>query len=116
MNILFWVLQGVLAAMFLMSGGMKLSQPKEKLQPRMPYVEDFSANALRTIGAFEVLGALGLILPLALDIAPILTPIAATGLAVVMAGAVVVHIRRKEAWIVPAVLGVVAVAVAIYRF
>jgi hypothetical protein len=63
---------------------------------RLPWVEDFSQGTVRFIGIMELLGALGLILPAATGIAPILTPIAATGLAVMMVLAAATHIRRKE--------------------
>lgn len=96
MNVTLWILAGVLAALFAAAGLMKATQPKEKLAPNMPWVEDFSANAVKGIGLVEMLGAIGLILPAATDIAPILTPIAAAGLAITMALAAVVHVRRNE--------------------
>jgi uncharacterized membrane protein len=96
MNVLLWIVQAVLAAAFLMSGVMIATQPKEKLAPRLPWVEDFSAGTVRFIGVAELLGGLGLILPAATGIAPALTPIAATGLAVIMVLAAATHIRRKE--------------------
>ena len=96
MNVFLWIVQAILAAMFVMSGLMKSTQPKEKLAPKLPWVEDFSAGTVRFIGVVELLGGLGLILPAATGIAPILTPIAATGLAVVMVLAAATHIRRKE--------------------
>jgi len=95
-NVFLWIVQAILAAMFVMSGLMKSTQPKEKLAPKLPWVEDFSAGTVRFIGVVELLGGLGLILPAATGIAPILTPIAATGLAVVMVLAAATHIRRKE--------------------
>lgn len=118
MNVLLWIAQAVLAAMFVMAGVMKSTQPKEKLQPRLPYVEDFSAGTMKFIGVVELLGGLGLILPAATGIAPILTPIAATGLALVMVGAAVTHIRRREPSGVAfnAVLFALAVLVAWGRF
>ncbi|MFI9105896.1 DoxX family protein [Streptomyces fildesensis] len=97
MNTVLWVLQGVLAAAFLASGLTKVSRPKEKLADKMGFVNDYSAGMVTFIGAVEVLGAIGLILPAATDIAPILTPIAATGLAVTMAGAANYHLRKKDA-------------------
>ena len=63
----------------------------------------------------EVLGAIGLIVPAATGIAPILTPVAALGLALVMAAAVLVHVRRKEQFASPLVLGVLALVVAVLR-
>ena len=117
MNIVAWILQIVLAVAFLGAGGMKLARPKPALvSAGMGYAEDYTDTNIKLIGAVEVLGAIGLILPWLLGIAPILTPIAAVGLALVMAGAVVVHVRRKEAFIPPLVLGVLALVVAVLRF
>lgn len=96
MNIVLWVLQGLLAAAFLMAGLAKVSQPKDKLVKQMGWVEDFSENAVKGIGAVEILAALGLILPAATGIATILTPLAATGLVVTMILAGIVHVRRGE--------------------
>jgi hypothetical protein len=67
-----------------------------KLVTRLPWVEDFSPGTVRLIGIVELLGAIGLVLPAALDIVPVLTPLAATGLAIVMALAVNTHRRRHE--------------------
>jgi hypothetical protein len=77
-----WVVQGLLAALFLFAGGMKLITPVEALA-----MSPFSGEFIRFIGVCEVLGALGLILPCALRIFPVLTPLAAAGLVVIMAGA-----------------------------
>ncbi|WP_328609792.1 DoxX family protein [Amycolatopsis sp. NBC_00345] len=120
MNILLWVFAGVTAAVYLGAGGMKLVTPREKLleNPNLGWVNDFSAGAVKLIALAEVLGAIGLILPWALDIAPVLTPIAAVGLVIVAAGAIVVHARRKEPKAVPVnvVLLVLAAFVAVGRF
>ncbi|WP_433790970.1 DoxX family protein [Actinoplanes sp. CA-252034] len=97
MNIVLWVIAGLLAAAFLGAGVMKLSQSKEKLAASgMAWTEDFSAGAVKAIGAAELLGAIGLILPAVLDVLPVLVPLAATGLALTMIGAIVVHVRRNE--------------------
>ncbi|MEV6712850.1 DoxX family protein [Lentzea sp. NPDC051208] len=97
MNVTLWIIASVLAVAFLLAGAMKLAQPKEKLAASgMAWTGDFSAGAVKGIGAVEVLGAIGLILPAALGIAPVLTALAATGLAVTMLGAAIVHARRKE--------------------
>ncbi|WP_327725554.1 DoxX family protein [Streptomyces europaeiscabiei] len=96
MNVALWILQVLLATMFGMAGLMKSTQPKEKLAKSLPWVEDFSTGTVRLIGALELLAALGLILPAATGIAAVLTPLAATGLAVVMILAALVHARRKE--------------------
>jgi DoxX-like family len=75
----------------------------------MGWVEDFSPGAVKSIGTLEVLAAVGLILPAALGIAPVLVPLAAVGLAVLMAGAIITHLRRHEAQVIashgPARLG-----------
>jgi uncharacterized membrane protein YphA (DoxX/SURF4 family) len=118
MNVFLWIVQVLVAVAFLGAGAMKVAQPKEKLQPRMAYVEDFSANAVKGIGAVEILGALGVILPWATGIAKVLTPLAATGLVITMIGAIVTHVRRNETNQVgvPAALLVLTLIVAIGRF
>ncbi|MCW2639042.1 MAG: hypothetical protein JWP76_1348 [Dactylosporangium sp.] len=118
MNIFLWILQVLLALAFLGAGTMKLITPKKKLRERMAYVDDFSEPTVKFIGGVEVIGALGLILPAATGIAPALTPIAATGLAIVMILAAIVHIRRGEAKQTPvnAVLFVIAAIIMWGRF
>ncbi len=119
MNIVLWIIAGLLALAFLAAGAMKLAQPKEKLAASgMAWVEDFSPAMIKTIGALEVLAAIGLILPAVLDIAPVLVPLAALGLAVMMVGAAITHVRRKENQMVfvNVLLLVLALAVAIGRF
>lgn len=97
MNVVLWVIAGLLAAVFLASGLMKLARPREKLAASgQAWTEDVPPGMIKAIGALEVLAAIGLILPAALNIAPVLVPLAAAGLAVVMAGAMVTHARRKE--------------------
>ncbi|MFI2411753.1 DoxX family protein [Streptomyces sp. NPDC018947] len=96
MPVLLWVAQALLAVLFTAAGGMKLVMSPDALTPLMPWVVDFRPETVRAIGALEVLGAVGLILPRATNIAPVLTPAAAAGLAVVMAGGAVVHVTRGE--------------------
>lgn len=96
MNVFLWILQIVLAAMFLMAGMQKATQPKEKLAAKLPWVEDYSRSTVRFIGIFELLGAIGLVVPAATGILPVLTPLAATGLALVMMLAMTAHRRRRE--------------------
>jgi uncharacterized membrane protein YphA (DoxX/SURF4 family) len=95
-NVVLWIVAALLAVAFVAAGLMKLTQPKEKLAANMAYVEDFSGGAVKAIGALEILAAVGLVLPAVLDIAPVLVPLAALGLVVVMIGAAVVHARRGE--------------------
>ena len=119
MTVLAWILQGVLGLAFLAAGGMKLAQPRKRLiDSGMAWAEDFTDGPVKLIGAVEVLGALGLVLPVLVGVAPVLTPIAAAGLTLLMAGAAVTHVRRGEySGAVPsAVLGVLALVVAILRF
>ncbi len=96
MNIILWMLQGVLTATFLMAGAMKLLQPKERLAARMAWVNDFSPTQLKGIGTLEVLGAVGVTAPWALRILTFFTPLAALGLVLLMIGAAMTHIRRSE--------------------
>jgi uncharacterized membrane protein YphA (DoxX/SURF4 family) len=97
MNLTLWIVTGVLAVTYLISGGGKLIMPKEKYAARATYAEDFSAGSIKAIGALEVLAAAGLVLPAALGIAPVLVPLAALGLVMLMVGAVLTRIRRHEA-------------------
>jgi uncharacterized membrane protein len=86
----------LLAATFLTAGVIKLLRPKEWLERNIPWVEEFSSGSLKLIGAVDVLGALGLFLPEATGIAPVLTPVAATCVVPMMTGALVIHVRRNE--------------------
>ncbi|WP_329113891.1 DoxX family protein [Streptomyces sp. NBC_01353] len=99
MNLALWIVTGLLALAYFLGGGSKLIMPKEKIAafgPSSQWVDDFSAGGVKAIGALEVLAALGLILPAVLDIAPILVPLAALGLVLIMVGAAIVRIRRHE--------------------
>ena len=119
MNLTLWIIAMVLAVAFAGSGLMKLVVPKDKLVTAgQGWAQDYSSTNIRLIGLVEVLGAVGLVLPAALHIAPILVPLAAVGLALVMVGAIVVHARRKEPMniVVNVVLIVLAVIVAWGRF
>jgi uncharacterized membrane protein YphA (DoxX/SURF4 family) len=95
-NIVLWIIASLLAAVFLLAGITKLTQPKEKLATMMTWTKDHSAGRVKTLGALEVLAAIGLILPAALNIVPVLVPLAALGLVVVMIGAAFTHARRNE--------------------
>jgi uncharacterized membrane protein YphA (DoxX/SURF4 family) len=114
MNIALWSIAGLLAVAFLASGAMKLTQPKEKLAARgWGWVEDSSGGTVRAIGILEVLAAVGLILPAALDIAPVLVPLAAVGLVLLMAGAIITHLRRHEAQVIASPMALLALAVLV---
>jgi uncharacterized membrane protein YphA (DoxX/SURF4 family) len=98
MDLALWITAGLLAAVFLFAGSTKLFLSREKLAeaPGGGWVLDFSAGFVKALGAVEILGAVGLILPALLDIAPILVPLAALGLALIMVGAAIVTFRRQE--------------------
>ena len=98
MDLALWITAGLLAAVFLFAGSTKLFLSRETLAeaPGGGWVLDFSAGFVKALGAVEILGAVGLILPALLDIAPILVPMAAVGLALIMVGAAIVTFRRQE--------------------
>lgn len=120
MNTILWIIASVLATAFMVGGASKLLLPKKKLAtlPGGGWVEDFSASAVKTIGVLEVLAAVGLILPAALDIAPVLVPLAAVGVALLMVGAMITHLRRHENKMIVANVAYLALAgfVAVARF
>lgn len=104
MNLALWIVAGLLATILLVSTS-KAFVPREKIASvgrTAEWVLDFSPRALRAIAALEVLAAVGLILPAVLNIAPVLVPVAATGVALLFTGAVIMRLRRGErATIVP---------------
>jgi uncharacterized membrane protein YphA (DoxX/SURF4 family) len=119
MNQALWIVAIVLAATFAGSGLMKLLVPKDKLvSSGQGWAQDYTPTNIRLLRFVEILGAAGLILPAVTHIAPILVPLAAIGLVLVMVGAAMVHARRKEAMNigVNAVLLALAVFVAWGRF
>ena len=119
MNVVLWILAGALAVAMLGAGGLKLVTPKDGLADKGMELGD--ATSRRDQGrsaSLEVLGGIGLVVPALVNIAPVLVPWAAVGVAIMMAGAVVFHLRRKEIQgSLPAVaLLVMAVVVAWGRF
>ncbi len=117
MNTVLWIVQGILAAAFLAAGGMKTTQAREQLVGRMAWMEDRKTLEVRLIGALEILGAVGLVLPGLLGWPAVWTQLAALGLALTMVGAIVVHLRRGEGKLLagPLALFVLAVVVALGR-
>ena len=114
-----WIMQVLLAAIFLVTGTTKLTQPRQKMAAGpMRWAADVTDRQFRTIGLLEVLGAIGLILPAALGIAPLLTPLAAVGLVLVLVGAIYTHVRydESERLAVPIVVLALAVFVAVEGF
>lgn len=118
MDTFLWILQWLLAGMFLMAGTMKLMQPKEKLAQSQGWANDFTSTTVKLIGMAEVLAAIGLVVPPLTDIAPILSQLAATGLVVLMIAAFSVHRRRGETQFMAmtAMLAILTAVVAIGRF
>ncbi|MDP8924013.1 MAG: DoxX family protein [Chloroflexota bacterium] len=114
MNRALWTVQGLLAALFLFAGGVKLATPLDEMvdQSGLP------GALILFIGVAEVLGALGLILPGLLRIAPGLTPLAAAGLVIIMSGATVLTAAGGNAApaLFPLVVGLVAALVACGRW
>jgi uncharacterized membrane protein YfcA len=114
MNIALWIIQVLLALLFLFGGGVKLVLPIEKLAGPIALPGLF----LRFIGVCEVLGALGLILPGLLRIRPGLTPLAVGGLVIIMIGATVLSLTSGEvkSGLFPMVVGILAAFVAYSRW
>ncbi len=106
MNIVLWLIQGLLGLAFLMAGGSKLIMPIEELAVNMSFVNEVPALMVRFIGFAELLGAIGLIVPSATRILPWLTPLAAAGLATVMVLAIPMHLSLGEPFgaIIPSVV------------
>jgi len=96
MDMIILILQIGVSSVFLYFGMLKVVWPIEKIAKKVTWAFDHSLKRIRLFGVIEVIGALGLLLPYRLDILPILTPMAATGLAMMMAGAGAVHLRRDE--------------------
>ena len=112
-NVMLWIVQGLLAALFLFAGVMKLVLPIEAMAGPVALPGLF----LRFIGVAEVLGAVGLVLPWLLRVREELTPLAAAGLVIIMIGAVVITVIGGPAAtaVVPFIVGVLAATVAYGR-
>ena len=91
-----WAAQFLLAGMFGIAGALKAFRPKEWLDARMPWAEDYDGPFVRLVGVAELAGAAGVILPMATGILPWLAPLAALGFAVIQVLAIGVHHRRNE--------------------
>ncbi len=123
MNMILWILQGILALMMLMPGFMKLTNNNAQLikkgNGRMDWAEDVSSTNMKIIGILEVLAAFGLILPMSIGLYPFLTPWAAVGVILTMLGALSLHLKRgdgAQAISVNIVILLIAAFVAYGRF
>jgi hypothetical protein len=119
MNIALWICQIFLAAIFALSGGFKISQSKEWLVSHgQTGVAPFPLPVIRVVAALELLGAVGIIVPWAAGIVPILTPLAAVGFAVLMVGAAISHatLREPRAVAINTLIFAISVFVAYGRF
>jgi uncharacterized membrane protein YphA (DoxX/SURF4 family) len=116
MNVALWIAQGLLAAIFLFAGVMKLVIPIEDMTKQMPL--PLPGWFLWFTGVVEVLGAVGVILPWLLRIRPGLTPLAAAGLVIVMIGAVVYTLAAGDIApaLIPLAVGLLAAFVAYGRW
>jgi DoxX-like family len=115
--VVYGIVAGLLAVAFLFFGGSKLVRPREVLAAAyMGWAAHVSDATFRLIGSVEVLGALGLVLPLITGIAPWLSPTAAACLSVFMVGAAVVQIRRGESPVAPLVMMVLTAFTAVVGY
>lgn len=112
-----WIVQGLLGLAMVASGAMKVATRREKLMAQMAWVASFPTWAPVAIGGAEVAGGIGLILPWASGIVPVLTPVAGACLAILMAGAVKVHADHSDlkGGIPAGVLGLLGIIVAVGR-
>ncbi|GIV27175.1 MAG TPA: DoxX family protein [Bacteroidia bacterium] len=118
LNVLLWIAQVALAAIFLMAGIMKSTTPINELSQKLNWVSEDTKFLVRFIGISELLGAIGLILPSLLRIKPILTPLAALGFLIIMISAIIFHIVRGEYNVLPInfLFGAIALFIAWGRY
>ncbi|GAB3403234.1 hypothetical protein GCM10027515_13890 [Schumannella luteola] len=118
MSIFVWVISGLLCLAYLAAGGFKTFGPDARIYAAFPWAKQVGMASTRIIGALELLGALGLILPVLLGMAQILTPIAALGLVAVQIAAMTFHIQRREFQALPVnvVMLLLAAVIAVLRF
>ena len=115
MQIALWVASGLLAFAMMGAGGFKLATPRVKLVERMKWATTWSNRNVKLLGIAEVLGGIGLIVPEVTGVLPILTPIAAVCLVVLMIGAVKTHVDLEEPAAPAAILALLGVFVALGR-
>ena len=116
MNIALWIVQGLLAFAMFGAGMFKVTTPHAKLAEKMKWATSWPAGRVKLLGIAQVVGAVGLVVPWATGIVPILTPIAACCLLVLMLGAIKTHVDLKEPVVAPAFLSALALVIALGRF
>ncbi len=113
MNTVLWMAQICAAWIFLVVGTAKLFVPREKLATRMHWAAEWPRSRIKLLGLAEVAGAMGLVLPVATGIAPVLTPIAAMCLALLMAGAIATHRRLRENFAPAVIIALLCFGIAV---
>lgn len=118
MSIALWIASGLLALAMVAAGGLKLAVPREKLLEKMSWAKTWTDERFKLLGLAEVLGGVGVVVPFATGIVPVLTPIAALCLVVLMLGAAKTHVDLGEAprAAPPVFLAALGVFVALGRF
>jgi hypothetical protein len=115
MQLALWIASGLLAFAMLSAGAAKLVTPRVKLMEKMKWAKTWNDGNVKLLGLAEVVGAVGLVVPQVTGILPILTPIAAACLVVLMIGAVKTHLDLKEPAAAPGLLALLALFVALGR-
>ena len=115
LHIALWVAQILLAAVFTLTGSLKTFWPPDALHAKLPDLAALPLPLVRFIGIAELAAAIGLVLPSATRIAPILTPLAASGVALVMAGALAFHVGTGHLAGLPAIVAIGAMACIVAR-
>lgn len=113
MNVVLWILQLALAGVFIAAGAMKLARPKEALLAKMPVLAPYRPLTIKAVGLAEVLGGIGVVLPMLTGVAPGLVPWAALGLGCVALGAAVVHAEARDYKPLPIHAALLVMAVAV---
>lgn len=112
MDVAYWIVAALLAVFYLYAGGIKVLRSQEQLRPMMGWVDRVPMALVRGIGALEILGAAGLILPPLTGIAPVLAVVAAIGLVLVQIGGIAVHVSRGETRVIGLNIALLAAAAA----
>jgi hypothetical protein len=115
MQLALWIASGLLSFAMLAAGGVKLATRRVELMEKMKWARTWSDANVKLLGLAEVLGGIGLIVPQVTGILPVLTPIAAACLAVLMIGAVKTHRDLGEPVAAPGILALLGVFVAVGR-